>query len=128
MRLERGEEIVTALKNFAEKSKIKGAFIFGLGVGKELTLGYFNAHNKTYIKKRFKGEYEFTSILGNISYFEKNPVVHIHVTITDKKFNAYGGHLFEGYVPATLELMAFNLFDNLNRFSDKKTGLNLLNL
>ncbi len=128
LRIEKGEEIVDAIKRFAKKSKIKGAFLFGLGVGEKLTLGYFDAQKKSYIKKEFNHEYEFTSFAGNISYFEKELVVHIHVTITDDNFNAFGGHLFEGYVPATLEIVVINLYGSLKRFSDELTGLKLLNL
>ncbi|MEO0142947.1 MAG: PPC domain-containing DNA-binding protein, partial [candidate division WOR-3 bacterium] len=82
----------------------------------------------SYIKKQFKGEYEFTSFLGNISYFEEEPVIHIHVTITDKRFNAYGGHLFFGYVPATLEIIIFPFDKKLLREKDTDTGLNLLKI
>jgi len=126
LRLKKGEEIIQSLTDFVKKMKLKGAFLYGLGVGENLTLGYFDAHKKSYIKKQFKGEYEFTSFLGNISYFEKQPVIHIHVTITNKKFNAYGGHLFSGYVPATLEIVVFPLGRVLERKRDIQTGLNLL--
>jgi len=126
IKLKKDDEIVDRLTNFAKKTEIKGAFLYGLGVGENLTLGYFDAHKKSYIKKQFKGEYEFTSFLGNISYFEKQPVIHIHVTITDKKFNAYGGHLFSGYVPATLEIVVLPLGRVLERKRDIQTGLNLL--
>jgi len=126
LRLKKGEEIIQSLTDFAKKIKLKGAFVYGLGVGENLTLGYFDAHKKSYIKKQFKGEYEFTSFLGNISYFEKQPVIHIHVTITNKKFNAFGGHLFSGYVPATLEIVVSPLRKILKRKKDIATGLNLL--
>ncbi len=128
LRLEKGDEIIGAVRKFAEKTKIRGAFLYGLGVGEKLTLGYFDARKKVYIKKQFNHEYEFTSFVGNLAYFEKEPVVHIHVAITDDKFNAFGGHLFEGYVPATLEIVVLNLKGYLKRFSDAITGLKLLHL
>ncbi len=127
LRLEKGEEIIGVIAQFAEKTKLKGGFIYGLGVGEKLTLGYFDARKRAYIKKQFKHEYEFTSFVGNVSYFEKKPVIHIHVTITDSKFHAFGGHLFKGYVPATLEIIVLGLH-YLKRFSDKHTGLKLLSL
>lgn len=128
IRLQKDEEIITSLINFVKKNKIKGGFLYGLGVGRNLMLGYFEAHKKAYIKKRFKGEYEFASMLGNITYFDREPVVHIHVTITDSKFNAFGGHLFEAYVPATLEIIVLPFYRKLVRKSDKSTGLKLLDL
>ncbi|MEO0095658.1 MAG: DUF296 domain-containing protein [candidate division WOR-3 bacterium] len=128
LRLQKGEEIIESIKNFTKKVKLKGAFLYGLGVGERLALGYFDAHKKSYIKKQFKGEYEFTSFLGNIAYFEKEPAIHIHATITDKKFNAFGGHLLSGYVPATLEIVIFPLAKIMERKNDNETGLNLLKI
>ena len=128
LRLEKGEEIIEALTRFARKNKIIGAFFFGLGVAKNLTLGYFDAHKKSYIKKKFRGEYEFTSLVGNISYFEKQIVIHAHATITDKKFNAFGGHIFEALIPATCEMIVLPLASGLKRKKNKVTGLNLLYL
>ena len=133
IRLEKNDEIINSLKQFAIKNKFnRGAFFYGLGVGKDLELGYFDAHKKTYVKKLFKGEYEFSSFSGNISKFEKDTIIHCHVTITDNKFNAYGGHLFSGTVPATCEIIVFPLLpsggSSLHRKKDEETGLNLLDI
>lgn len=128
LRLQKGEEIIGTIINFVKKTKVKGGFLYGLGVGERLTLGYFDAHKKSYIRKKFNAEYEFTSLIGNISYFGKEPLIHIHITITDAKFNAFGGHLFEGYVPATCEIVLFPFAGALKRKKDIATGLNLLDL
>ncbi|MEO0123264.1 MAG: PPC domain-containing DNA-binding protein [candidate division WOR-3 bacterium] len=128
LRLQKGEEIIESIKIFAKKIKLKGAFLYGLGVGERLKLGYFDAHKKSYIEKHFEDEYEFTSFLGNVSYFEKELVIHIHVTITDKNFNAFGGHLFSGYVPATLEIIVLPFDKKMVRKKDSDTGLNLLEI
>ena len=128
VRLQKGDEIITALRNAAGTRKIKGAFFLGLGVGKDLVLGYFDAGRKGYVKKVFEGEYEFTSLTGNISKFEDNMIIHCHVTITDEKFNAFGGHLFQGIVPATCEIIIFPFTRILRRKKDKDTGLNLLDV
>ncbi len=126
VRIEKDEEIITALRHTAKKRGIGGAFFFGLGVGQDLVLGYFNAQKKAYIKKAFKGEYEFTNLSGNISKFRGEYVVHCHATITDNQFNAFGGHLFQGIVPATLEILIIPFSKTLRRKKDKVTGLNLL--
>jgi hypothetical protein len=126
LRLHKGEEIISALKEAVRVKRIKGAFFYGLGVGQDLVLGYFEAKRKVYIKKAFEGEYEFTSLIGNISRMKSEIVVHCHVTITDKSFNAFGGHLFQGVIPATCEIIILPFKKVLRRKKDKKTGLNLL--
>jgi len=128
LRLQKGEEIISVLKEAAENKKIEGAFFYGLGVGKDLVLGYFDAHKQSYIKKAFQGDYEFTSFSGNISKFQDDIIIHCHVTITDENFTAYGGHLFQGIVPATCEIMIFPFKKILRRKKDKATGLNLIDV
>jgi len=127
-RIEKGEEIISELKQTAQNYKIKGAFFFGLGVGQNLVLGYYDSHKKTYMKKAFEGEYEFTSFSGNIALFKKEIIVHCHVTISDYQFHAFGGHLLQGTVPATCEIMIFPFRKPLNRKKDRLTGLALLDL
>ena len=128
VRLEKGEEIITALTQAVKEAGIEGGFFYGLGVGTNLELGYFEAHKQAYIKKVFPDEYEFTSFQGNISRISGELTLHCHVTITDSQFNAYGGHLFHGTVPATLEIIIFPFTEALTREKDQATGLNLLNL
>lgn len=128
IRLEKGEEIVTTLARTLRDAEISGGFFFGLGVGKELELGYFDAHKQAYIKREFNSEYEFTSFTGNISTVNNELSIHCHVTITDNQFNAIGGHLFRGTVPATLEIIVLPFANALTRKKDDATGLNLLDL
>ena len=128
IRLEKNEEIITALRKAFVAEGIKGGFFYGLGVGKQLELGYYDADKRSYTKKKFPGEYEFTSFAGNISRFENELIIHCHVTITDPDFNAFGGHLFAGMVPATLEVIVFPFSEDLMRIEDKNTGLRLLDL
>ncbi len=128
VRFTKGEEIVASLRDAFRLMKLKGAFFFGLGVGKDLILGYFDAQKKAYLKKAFEGEYECTNLSGNISKFKNEIIVHCHVTITDNHFNAFGGHLFQGVVPATCELVLLPLPQILKRKKDKDTALNVLDV
>ena len=128
LRIEKAEEIISSLKQLTQNYNIKGAFFFGLGVGQDLVLGYYDSHKKTYVKRAFEGEYEFTSFVGNITLFKKEIIIHCHVTISDNQFHAFGGHLFQGSVPATCEIMIFPLKRILRRKKDRSTGLALLDL
>ncbi|UCD20002.1 MAG: DNA-binding protein, partial [candidate division WOR-3 bacterium] len=83
---------------------------------------------KTYIRKKFDGEYEFTSIMGNIAIVDEELIIHCHATITDVEFNAYGGHLFDGKVGPTIELIVLPFKQPMLRSLDQNTGLKLLKL
>ncbi len=126
LKLEINEDIIAELKNFTRQKKIKSAFLFGLGAGKEITLGYYDPVKKNYLKRFFADDNEFASIVGNIAYFDDEPILHIHCTISPGNFNAYSGHLFSGKVAATVELFVMPLDKKLIRKADAKTGLNLL--
>lgn len=128
LRIEPAEEILTTLEHAAQQKRIKGAFFIGLGVGNDLVLGYFNARKRTYVKKLFEGEYEFSNLSGNISTFNEKIAIHCHVTISNSRFHAFGGHLFQGTVPATCEIIIMPFNRPLKRREDKSTGLRLLNI
>lgn len=128
LRLEQNEELITTLKDFVIDNKIKSAFFYGLGTIKELILGYYDTKQKIYHKRTFVEEYEISSLIGNISYLSTDPIIHIHLTIAADNFIAYAGHLFQGLVGATCEIILFPLAIKLPRKADPKLGLNLLDL
>ncbi|MBS4015359.1 MAG: DUF296 domain-containing protein [Candidatus Latescibacteria bacterium] len=128
VKLEINEEIMTTLKDFVIDKKIKSAFLFGIGTGKELTLGYYDSKKKMYHKRAFVEEYEFASMNGNISYLSSDPIIHIHCTISPENFITYAGHLFSGKVAATCEITIMTIEKKLQRKADAKLGLNLLDL
>lgn len=128
VRLETGDEVISTLSNFSEKEKIPGGFLYGLGAVKDPTLGYFDLEKKEYLKKTFNEEYELSSLVGNIYYFEGKPGVHAHVTLSGKDFNVIGGHLFSAKITGTGEFFIYVSDDILERKKDSQTGLNLLDL
>lgn len=128
LKLEINEEIITTLKDLVIDKKIKSAFLFGIGTGKELTLGYYDSKKKMYRKRAFVEEYEFASMNGNISYLSSDPIIHIHCTISPENFMTYAGHLFSGKVAATCEILIMTIEKKLQRKADPNLGLNLLDL
>ena len=128
VRIERGEEVMASLKVFIKKYKIKSGFLVGLGACEDLELGYFDAVKSIYKNKEFKGEYEVTNLTGNISYFEKEPIVHAHITLSDEKFRAIAGHLWSAIVSGTVEIYITVFQAAIKREHDPLTGLNLLKL
>lgn len=128
IRLEKGEEIISVLSDFADKYKVEGGFIYGIGTVNNLTLGYYNEEKKDYLKKTFAADFELASLTGNISLLKGAPWVHAHVVVSDSNFNTLGGHLFAGTIAATGEFVIVLSKDAIERSPDPKSGLNLLNL
>ena len=128
LKLEKGEEIIATLSDFAQKEKIDGGFVYGIGTANNLTLGYYNADKKDYLKKAFQGDFEIVSLMGNISLLKGSPVAHIHMVISDSNFNCSAGHLFSGTIAATGEFVIHTTKSRMERVFDPQTSLNLLKL
>ena len=122
MRLERGEEAIEALTSLVTKNKIPCGFLQGIGTIDNVELGYFDVKAKRYKTKKIKQTLEVVSLLGNISYKEKKPFVHVHVSLADSNQKLVGGHFFRGTVAVTLEIFIRVVKGKLNRFQDREMG------
>jgi predicted DNA-binding protein with PD1-like motif len=120
------ESIHQCLKAWAIKENIPSAFIWGLGALKDAELGFYHLHKKDYDRKLFKDEAELISLVGNISWHNGEPIVHIHVALGGVDFNVYGGHLFDSKVAVTAELFIQTLDCKVERVFQPAIGLNLL--
>ena len=105
--LDPGEKIMESLLKVVSDKGIKAGFLFGLGAGKNFTLGYYDLEKKEYIRKEFPEEHEITSMVGNVGILDDKPILHIHITLSDREFRAFGGHLFEGTITGTLEAVIY---------------------
>src|SRR3990167_6318397 len=88
--LKQGERVIGSLTQLISDNKFKAGIIQGIGAICNVELGYYDLHNKKYIKKLFKEDHQLLGLTGNISWFENNPVIHAHISIGNKKFNAFG--------------------------------------
>ena len=69
---------------------------------------------------------EITNLIGNISIKDGVPIVHAHVTLSDKDGHAYGGHLAPGTIVFACEVVVQALDGpSFERGLDQKTGLPL---
>ena len=128
IRLERGEKIMESLKNFCTKNKIKCGYFFGIGALGEVELAHYIVENKKYTSKLFKKPLEITNMSGNITTMNNEAYLHCHITLSDEKMKAIAGHLNEGVISATCEVVLVELNSSINRIYDDFTGLNLLDL
>lgn len=123
--LEKGDEIFESIYNIVEDLDIKFSWINGIGAAENIIIGSYSTSIKNYIKKNFDGEFELTSITGNITTRENSPFIHIHATISDEDCNAFAGHLFSATITATCEII-LNISDKaIHRKECNKVGLYL---
>ena len=59
---------------------------------------------------------------------DREPIAHVHITLSDDKFRAIAGHLWSAVVSGTVEIYIMTFKAAIKRAKDPETGLNLLNL
>ena len=128
IRLFENEDIFDQLKIACKTHNVKTAIIIsGIGQIKNAKLGYFKEKNN-YTPKLFIKPLEILSITGNIIREANDYNFHIHVVLGDEKKSAFGGHLLEGNISVTAEIVLLKSSIDLIRKIDDKTGLKTLYL
>ena len=96
VRLVKEEEVIQSFTQWASDQKIGFASFQAIGALKEVELGYYDLHKKTFLKKIFKDDLELLSGLGNISWVEsKTPFVHFHASLGQRDYAVIGGQSME---------------------------------
>ena len=127
MVLRQGDNVLKELENFAVAEQIQSANFSGMGFV-NATFGFFNFKTKSYDPKTFNGV-ELANMLGTIAWKDGKPSSHTHGVVTDKEFNAHGGHMLEATVgTGSVEILITPHDKKLNRETEQPLGANVLNL
>ncbi|MCF2446292.1 DNA-binding protein [Dyadobacter sp. CY345] len=127
MVLRQGDNIFEQLETFAKKEKIKSANFTGMGFV-NAKFGFFNKETKDYDPKEFS-EVEMASMNGSVAWQQEKVSLHVHGVVTDKSFQAFGGHLLAATVSTgSLEIMITTHDKKLERVMEQPLGANVLNL
>jgi len=120
-RVAAGEDALRAITEFVQKKKIACGKVSGIGALSKVKIGYFDGERYHY--KDFVEAVEIASLQGNISLKDGKPFLHVHVSIADKDFNSYGGHLAESEVFCLEFIVQEFLGDEYVRLSDQEIPL-----
>jgi predicted DNA-binding protein with PD1-like motif len=125
-RLLKGEDLLEAVTQAATKSEIDAGFFFVIGTLKSAKLGFYQ--DGKYLPIEMQQDLEIVSCLGNISIKEGKAFPHAHLTVSDEKGRAFGGHAMSGcIIGATAELVLVEAEGlKMTRQLDKTTNLSLL--
>ena len=127
LRLDPGEEIVSCLTDLVKREGIRLGLVSALGAANDVTIGIFDTAAKKYSACRYQGDYEISSLTGNVTRMDGEPYLHLHITIGNPATGeVHAGHLTAATISATLELF-LQVWDGQvgRKFSDT-VGLNLL--
>ncbi len=123
---DKGDEFSSGMLDFAKQQHITAAQMTAVGAFSDVTLGYFNRENMEYKKIPVNEQVEVLSLVGNIAINDGKPKVHAHVVVGKSDGSAHGGHIMEAHVWPTLEVIVTETPKELQRATDKETGLALI--
>jgi predicted DNA-binding protein with PD1-like motif len=123
-----GDEVLENLLAFARAEELSAAEFTGLGALSEVVLGYFDWQEKDYRRIPIAEQVEVLALTGNVALQDGEPKLHPHIVVGKSDGSAHGGHLLEGHVRPTLEVIVTESPSHLQRRSDPETGLALLRL
>ena len=100
VKLEEGDDIITAVERVARENGIKAGFFFAIGATTRVRYAIYNLAKRAYEPHEREGFFEIVSVLGNIATIvdregrETGEVfVHAHVSVADHEGRVFGGHL-----------------------------------
>lgn len=123
-----GDEAMAGLTDFARQHDVSAAHFTAIGALSGATLAFFDVAQKEYRKMAVSEQVEVLSLAGNVALHDGKPKVHAHVVLGKADGTAHGGHLVEGHVRPTLEVVLIESPRHLRRRFDDSTGLALLDV
>jgi hypothetical protein len=123
---DKGEEAIAGLTAFAREQRLTAARITAIGAFSDVKLGYFDRERREYDEIPLAEQVEVLSLLGDVALEGTEPKVHVHAVVGRADGTTRGGHLLEGHVWPTLEVVVDTSPAHLRKRSDPETGLALI--
>lgn len=122
--LQNGAELVKTLNQFCSLMKIKSGVIHGIGSVDQVRLRFFNAKTKEYDTQLFEEPMEIANLTGNISQYDKDIYLHIHITLGCADYRAIAGHLLSAIISGRGEFVVEDYDADLMRHYNSEMELN----
>ena len=126
--LAHGDEAIRALQQFVREQQIDAALLTAIGAFERAVVGYFDWAKKDYQRIPVAEQVEVLSLIGDVAEAEGKPALHIHAVLGRSDGSVVGGHLLEGRVRPTLEVILTRPPAHLRKKKDPETGLALIAL
>lgn len=126
--LDKGDEAVACLTEFAKQNHVTAGRFTALGAFSDAVLGFFDFETKDYHRIEIAEQVEVASMVGDFAVQDGSVRLHPHAVLARRDGQALGGHLLSGHVHPTLEVLVTVAPEAIPRRSDPETGLALIDL
>jgi len=121
-----GTDLIQELQSFVEQEGITLAWISGVGAVARASLRYYNQVEKSWVDIDVDKNLEVISLMGNVSLLNGEPIVHVHITLSDEEGKCIGGHVGPNTIVFNMEILLNTLVGPaVTRKLDADTGLTL---
>lgn len=126
LRLEVREDIAEELAKLANIENIKLASVSGIGATNDFSVGVFDPEKGSYDRFDHKGDHEITALVGNITTMDGKPYLHLHITCAASDGTVCAGHLIQGRISLTAEIVIDIIEGELIRKRSEELNINLI--
>jgi hypothetical protein len=104
VRLDVGDKIQESLKKYVKDHNIQSGYLSGIGATSHATIAWYDVVTGEYLTTEIDEICELTTLMGNVGWYEGEPLIHAHVTLGKRDYSIIGGHLVEGIIGITGEI------------------------
>lgn len=126
--LDPGDEAMAVLSGFAADRGLTSAQVTAVGAFERAVVGWFDREAKDYRPIRVDQQSEVLSLVGDVALGTDGPQPHIHAVLGLPDGTTRGGHLLEGQVWPTLEVVIRETHAGLRKSYRPEIGLALIDL
>lgn len=126
--LETDDDVLGLLQQLCESEGITTAELTAIGGFRRAKLGFYDLGEKRYEPIAIDEQVELLSLLGNVTLYQGKPKIHVHCVVGHRDGRTSGGHLLEGIVRPTLELMIREIPAPLHRTDRPEIGIPLIEI
>jgi uncharacterized protein len=123
-----GDEAVAALTQFAQAEDLEAASIAAVGAFEHAVVGWFDRAAKDYRRIPVDEQCEVLSLLGDVAEGQDGPILHMHTVLGLSDGTTRGGHLLEGKVFPTLEVVVTETPAELRKIMRPDLGIAVIDL
>lgn len=125
--LETGDEAIDSITRFAQEERLSAAQLTAIGAFRKAVIAYFGWETKEYRHIPVEEQVEVASLIGDVALApDGSRALHIHLVLGRRDGSALAGHLLEGLVRPTLEVVVTETPAHLRKVHDPESGLALI--
>lgn len=123
-----GDDAVSVVSDFARLQALSAAQITGVGAFERATVGWYDRKAQEYRRIDVDEQCEVLSLIGDVALSDGDPTVHVHAVLGLSDGTVRGGHLLEGCVWPTLEVILRETPATLRKRFRPEVGLALIDV